>query len=140
MRAIERVLVDQRLVQTGERLIAPVNTTDIRLVAQHPEHDVGLPATRRSGRMFVHEAPGDRSGTEPAGRVAGEDAADDGRGALIGDELLLLVACVSEWDASVGPASFPGASLNAAGDAVDDGGVLELGEHAEHLQHHAAGR
>jgi hypothetical protein len=89
--------------------------------------------------MFFDEAPGDRSSTETPGRIPGEDAPDDGRRALIGDELLLLVARVSEWDASVGSASFSGAALDAAGDAVDDGGVLELGEHAEHLQHHSAG-
>jgi hypothetical protein len=32
-----------------------------------------------------------------------------------------------------------GATLDASGDAIDDRGVLELGEHREHLQHHAPG-
>ncbi|MGA9874326.1 MAG: hypothetical protein WBQ21_00775 [Solirubrobacteraceae bacterium] len=116
-----------------------MNPSDVCLVAEHPEHDVGLPATRRRGRLFCDEAPGDGSGTEPPGGIPSEDSPDDRCGALIRDELLLLVACAAEWNASVGPAAFAGASLDAAGDMVDDGGVLKLGEHPEHLQHHAAG-
>jgi hypothetical protein len=61
-----------------------------------------------------------------------------GGGALVGDKFLVVVAGVAEGDAPVGPASFPCAALDAAGHAVNDRGVLELGEHAEHLQHHSS--
>ena len=50
-----------------------------------------------------------------------------------------FVEGVPDWWASAVPAAFLGAAFDAGGDSVDDGGVLELGEHAEHLQHHAPG-
>ena len=46
------------------------------------------------------------------------------------------VARVSVGDASAHPAALTHAPLKPCGDAVHDRGVLELGEHAEHLQHH----
>jgi hypothetical protein len=52
------------------------------------------------------------------------------------NQLLAFVARVAEWDTSVGPATFLGATLDPRGHAIDDRGVLELGEHTEHLQHH----
>jgi hypothetical protein len=38
--------------------------------------------------------------------------------------------------AAAHPFAFADAAFEAGGDAVDDRGVFELGEHAEHLQHH----
>jgi hypothetical protein len=37
------------------------------------------------------------------------------------------------------PATLGGGTLHPGGDALDDRGSLELGEHREHLQHHLAG-
>src|SRR5215472_6218877 len=46
---------------------------------------------------------------------------------------------VAEWDRAAGPAAASGLALQAGDHAVDDGGPLELGEDAEHLDHHATG-
>ncbi|HTC60046.1 MAG TPA: hypothetical protein VK691_08005 [Solirubrobacteraceae bacterium] len=139
LRVVESVLVDQRLMDAGECLLAPVNTSDIRLVAENPQHDGWLPAARRRGRVFTVEASGDCGGAEPSRGVPLEDAPDDRRGALVGHKLLAIVAGIAERDATVGPAAFPGAALDATGYAVNDRGVLELGEHPEHLKHHPPG-
>jgi hypothetical protein len=53
---------------------------------------------------------------------------------------LLLVAAVAEGQPAGRPVTFAGAASDAGGDAVDDGGVLELGEYGQHLQHHPPGR
>ncbi|HWY19513.1 MAG TPA: hypothetical protein VNY27_12495 [Solirubrobacteraceae bacterium] len=137
---VEGVLVDQWVVDAGERLLAPVNPPDIRLVAENPENDCWLPAARRRWRLFAIEPACDCRGAEPSGGVPLEDAAYDGGGAIVGDKFLAVVAGVSEGDAAVRPAAFPRAALDAAGHAVNDGGVLELSEHPEHLKHHPPGR
>ncbi|MGA8353477.1 MAG: hypothetical protein WB698_04845 [Solirubrobacteraceae bacterium] len=136
MRLLEDVGVDQRLVDAWEGLSAPVNAADVCLVVENPEHDGRLPAARRRGRMFSIEATRNRSGAESSSGVPLEDAANDRRGALVRDKLLAIVADVAEGDTSVGPAAFPCPALDAAGHAVNDRGVLKLGEHPEHLQHH----
>ena len=41
--------------------------------------------------------------------------------------------------AAAHPAAFADTPFEPGDDAVDDGGVLELGEDAEHLQHHPPG-
>jgi len=86
--------------------------------------------------VFSVQAPGDGGAAEPPGRVPLEDGPDDRCGALVRDQLLALVAGIAEGEAAVRPAPFPRAALDAAGYAVNDNGVLELGEHAKHLQHH----
>jgi hypothetical protein len=135
---LERVRVDQRLVDSREGLLAPAHTSDIRLVVQDPYDDGRLPSTRRRRRVFVCEAASDGGCPHASGGIPLEDAPDDGRGALVRDELLALVADIAERDAAVRPTSFTGAALDTGRDAVNDRGVLELGEHAEHLKHHPA--
>jgi hypothetical protein len=83
---------------------------------------------------------GDRRGTHAARDIQREDPLDDRRCALVGDELLALVAAVAEGDAAVGPATLLGSALDPGRDAVDDRGVLELSEHRQHLQHHSPRR
>jgi hypothetical protein len=51
----------------------------------------------------------------------------------------VFVAAVAERKPSGCPPPFFRAAFDAGGDAVDDGGVFELCEHAEHLQHHPPG-
>ncbi|HZT90788.1 MAG TPA: hypothetical protein VFA05_02010 [Gaiellaceae bacterium] len=70
-----------------------------------------------------------------------EDAADDGCLDRVGDEQLRpTVTHVAVGGAAAHPFSFADAAFEAGGDAVDDGGMLELGEDTEHLQHHPTGR
>ena len=88
--------------------------------------------------MLVREQAGDRGRAEPVTGVQLEHAADDWRLALVRDEVLVVVAAVAEGESAVCPAPLLGAPFDAGGDAVDDRGVLELGEHGEHLQHHPA--
>jgi hypothetical protein len=88
LRALKYVTVNQRLVKSREALIVPVDTADIRLVGEYPQHDRRLPAARRRGRLFCVKATGDGRGTEPSGRVQLENPSDDRRGALVGDQLL----------------------------------------------------
>lgn len=85
------------------------------------------------------ETGGDGLGAEPVGGVQVEDPADDGGLGLVGDELVELpVEAVAERAGATGPQAFGGLAFHAAGDAVDDGLALELGEHAEHLHQHAS--
>jgi hypothetical protein len=58
---------------------------------------------------------------------------------FVRDEPPVLVAGVAEWDAAV-PVPLLGAAFDPCCDPVDDRGVLELGEHRQHLQHHPSRR
>jgi hypothetical protein len=51
-----------------------------------------------------------------------------------------VVAAVAQRQPAGRPLAFLRTPFDACADGVDDRGVLELGEHAEHLQHHPAGR
>jgi hypothetical protein len=85
------------------------------------------------------ELVGDGDRVEPVLDVELVDPPDCWCGDRVWCELAVLEG-VAEWWASAVPAAFAGAALDPGGDAVDDGGVLELGEHAEHLQHHPSCR
>jgi hypothetical protein len=50
-----------------------------------------------------------------------------------------LVDLVAVGPVADGPLAAGGLAFHAADDAVDDGGALELGDHAQHLDQHAAG-
>src|SRR5581483_11353200 len=52
------------------------------------------------------------------------------------EQLRLLIAGVAVRGPPAHPFAFADTAFESGGDTVDDGGVLELGEHAEHLQHH----
>jgi hypothetical protein len=92
LRAIEGVLVDQRLVQPRECLLAPMDAPDVRLVGEYPEHDRRLPASCQRRRVLRIKPSGYRGGSESSRCVPLEDATDDRRGALVWDQLLVLVA------------------------------------------------
>ena len=134
------MLVDERVVQAGVALAAPVHPAEVGLVLEQPLHDGGLPAARRRRRTLVREQPGDRGRAEPVARVQLEHAADDRRLPLVRDDVLVLVAAVAEGQLAGRPAALLGAALDAGGDAVDDRRVLELREHRQHLQHHPTRR
>ena len=61
-------------------------------------------------------------------------------GALVGHNLLVVVATVAEREAPGRPLAFLGAAFEAGGDAVDDRRMLELGDYRQHLQHHPTRR
>jgi hypothetical protein len=99
------------------------------------------PAGRRRGCVLVAQLAGDRDRAEAFAGVEVEDPPHDRRLDLVGDKRALLVGEeVAERRSAGVPAAFLGAALDPGGDAVDDRGVLELGEHGQHLQHHPAGR
>jgi hypothetical protein len=100
-----------------------------------------MPPARRWCRCaFVGKLLRDRSGAEPLARVQVEHALHDRCLHRIRDEQALLVReQVAEGWPAAEPAAFFGAAFDAGAYAVDDRGVLELGEHRQHLQHHPAG-
>jgi hypothetical protein len=79
------------------------------------------------------ELVGDGDRAEPVLDVELIDAPDCWCGDRVWCELA-VVEGVAEGRESAVLAAFAGAALYPGGDPVDDGGVLELGEHAEHLQ------
>ncbi|HUZ15266.1 MAG TPA: hypothetical protein VMU72_03695 [Gaiellaceae bacterium] len=96
-------------------------------------------ARRRCG--FRVEGTGDGGGAEFPVRVELEDAAHDRCLHFVGHEQLgVFVAGVAVGGAAAHPFAFADAAFESCGDAVDDGGVFELGEHTQHLQHHPPGR
>ncbi len=46
---------------------------------------------------------------------------------------------IAEWAVAAAPLTAGSFAVHAAHDAVDDGGALELGDHPQHLDQHAAG-
>ena len=72
--------------------------------------------------------------------VAVEDRHHDRRlGVVDLQSALAFHGPVSDGLVSAAPAPLGGLALHAGDDPVDDGGPLELGEHPEHLDHHATG-
>jgi hypothetical protein len=69
-----------------------------------------------------------------------EDAAHDGRLDRVRNQYVLFVREeVAERGSAAEPAALLRPALDPRRDAIDDGGVLELGEHGQHLQHHPPG-
>ncbi|HET8821519.1 MAG TPA: hypothetical protein VFM57_08220 [Thermoleophilaceae bacterium] len=137
LRLGEGELVDERLVHTVKDLVAPADLPDVGRVVDDPVHAGVPPASGGCRRAFGAEELRDRSRAEPLARVEIEHAADDRRLHRVGDEHALLVReDVAKGRSAAEPASFLCSSFDASGDAVDDRGVLELGEHRQHLQHH----
>lgn len=82
-------------------------------------------------RAFGPELFGDRAGAEPLSGAEVEGAAHHGHFHRVGDEDSFLAGeQVAEGRPAAEPSAFLGAPFDAGGNAVDDGGVLELGEHA----------
>ncbi|HVN62425.1 MAG TPA: hypothetical protein VMT59_14290 [Gaiellaceae bacterium] len=133
---VEGVLVDERLVQARVALAAPVHPAEVGLVLEQPLDDGGLPAARRRWGVLVGEQSCDRGRAQALARVQLEDAAYDGRLSLVGDDVFVVVSAVAEGELAGRPAALLGATFDPGGDAVDDGRVLELREHRQHLQHH----
>jgi hypothetical protein len=138
LRALEAELVDERVVQAWKAFAAPEHATEVGLVLQDELDDGGLPTRGWRRCLLVGELPRDRGRAEPAGRVQLEDALDGWRRALVRHYFVAFVAAVAERESPRRPSAFFRAALDAGGDAVDHSGVLELGEDAEHLQHHPA--
>jgi hypothetical protein len=141
LRALEGELVDERLVDAVEEAVAPADPACVGGVADDPVHGRVPPAGRRRGRVLVTQLAGDRDRAQPLARVEVEDPAHDRCLYPIGYKGALLVGeeVTERWPARV-PAALLCATFDAGRDAVDDRGVLELGEHGKHLQHHPPGR
>ncbi|HET8895073.1 MAG TPA: hypothetical protein VFM96_13345 [Gaiellaceae bacterium] len=137
LRLHERELVNQRLMHAVEHFVAPADLPDIGRVVDDPVHRRMTPPRRGCGCAFVAQLLRDRSRAEPLARVQVEHTADDRCLHRVGDEHALLAReRVPERWPPTEPAALLRAPLNACADAVDDSGVLELGEHGQHLQHH----
>ena len=75
---------------------------------------------------------------EPAAGVAVKDRGDQRSFVGVWFEVVAVDAVAVGRRAGC-PAAFGGFAFHAGDDAVDDGGAFELGEHAEHLDHHPSG-
>lgn len=140
LRLGEGELVDERRVDAVEDAVAPADLAGVGGVADEPVHRGVPPPGRWCGGAFVAELLRDRARAEPLAGVEVEDAADDGRFHRVRNQYALFGREeVAERRSAAEPAALFRAAFDSGGDAVDDGGVLELGEHGQHLQHHPAG-
>jgi hypothetical protein len=134
---IEGALFDQWLVCGGEVLVVPADAPEICRVGEDAVHGRVAPACGGRGCVLVTELVGDGDRAEAVCDVELVDPSDRWCGDRVGHELAVVEVVAEGWASAV-PAAFAGATLDPRGDAVDDRGVLELGEYAEHL-HHPAG-
>ncbi len=99
----------------------------------------GLPRRVRQPRSVSHDASAALPSTRS--RIAREDLGHDRRLDGVGEqEAPLGVEAVAERDGAAGPLAARRLALHAGDRALDDRRSLELGEHAEHLDHHPPGR
>jgi hypothetical protein len=141
LRLREGELVNERFVDAVEDAVAPADLADVGRVADDPVHAGMAPSGGGCWRSLVVQGLGDRAGAEPLACVQIEHTPHDGRLDWVGDKHALLVREeVAEGWAAAEPAPLLGPSFDAGADAVDDGGVFELGEHGQHLQHHPTRR
>ncbi|HET8894648.1 MAG TPA: hypothetical protein VFM96_11185 [Gaiellaceae bacterium] len=138
LRLVEGVVVDERLVQAGMCFAVPANKPAVSGVGEDELQRVGRPtcfAGRGCGLGL--ERARDRGRAELPVGVQAEDATDDRRLHFVRHKQLgLFVAGIAVGSAAAHPFAFADAAFKSGSDAVDDRRVLELGKHAEHLQHH----
>ncbi|MGC2373779.1 MAG: hypothetical protein WA484_07890 [Solirubrobacteraceae bacterium] len=116
-------------------MVAPADAPEIGRVGQGAVDGWVSPACGGCGCLLGAELVGDGDCAETVLDVELVDAPHGWGGDRVWCELA-VVEGVAEWWPSAVPAAFAGAALDPRGDAVNDGGVLELGKDAEHLQHH----
>ena len=68
-----------------------------------------------------------------------EHLLDDDSLLLVNNQALLRVELVAVRHDAADPGAAPGLLLHTDLGALDDGRVLKLGEHTEHLEHHLPG-
>ncbi|HTS72144.1 MAG TPA: hypothetical protein VMG74_00360 [Gaiellaceae bacterium] len=129
-------------MQAGVLFAVPADEAAIGGVGEDELQRIRRPALLAGRRRaFGVECAGDGGGAELALGVEVEDAAHDRcLDRVRHEQLRLAVTHVAVGGAAAHPFAFAHAAFESGGDAVDDGGVLELGKHAEHLQHHPPGR
>ncbi|HVC87819.1 MAG TPA: hypothetical protein VNC40_10390 [Gaiellaceae bacterium] len=137
LREREDILADEWFVDGVEELVAPADLAGVGRVVEDEVDGRVSPACGGCRCLFGAELFGDLDGAEPVMGVEIEDPPDDRRLDRVGDQAAFLVGeGVAERRSAGVPAALLRAAFDAGADAVDDRGVLELGEHAEHLQHH----
>src|SRR5581483_7283767 len=103
----EGELVDQRLVDPVEDLVAPADLPDVGRVVDDPVHPRMSPASGWCRCAFVPELLSDRRRAKPLARVQVEDPPHDRRLHGVGDEHALLAGeRVAEGWPAAEPAAF----------------------------------
>ncbi|HKS43728.1 MAG TPA: hypothetical protein VJT49_01185 [Amycolatopsis sp.] len=139
---VEQLLADDRRVVVGGFVpaVAEPDLAEVGAVAQDGEHGSFGPGVPGLGAVAVGgQSLGDELGTEFVVDVHGEDAFHDWLLVVDDDELAAAADFVTVGAVAAGPFAAGGFAFHAVDDAVDDGGAFELGEHRQHLHHHATG-
>ncbi|HEX4754879.1 MAG TPA: hypothetical protein VH661_03885 [Candidatus Dormibacteraeota bacterium] len=123
-------------------LAAEEDLAHIGSVAQHREQRVAAPGQASLGAVSLRvELRGDGTNAETSVGVEIEDHRDQWCFCFLNhEEPRRAIDPIAEGPTTHGPAAARRLALHAGDDAVDNGGALELGEDAEHLHHHPAGR
>ena len=138
--SLERGVIDQRAVEALMLAPSEDDPPHVHRVAEQLQHGPGAPQSLSPRPVSASVQPVGQA-LRPQPRVPGlfEDRLNDGgltRVRLQNAEL--GVHAVAERGRTPVPAAARGLALHACHDTVDEGGALELGENAEHLDHHPA--
>lgn len=139
---VERLLADDRVVGTGDGDLAEGQFAEVDPVVEDAYDLVAGPGSADGGAVApAVEQLGDSAGLEAVADIHVEDQADDRRFGLVGDQFFGgLVDLVAEGAPAAFPQALRGFAFHPGDDPVDDRVSLELGEHRQHLQEHAAHR
>ena len=139
---LEEVGIDDRRVlsrvpQPAERDLAEVDPVADQLEDRGP----GPQTAAGRAQAALVQPFGDRPAPLVVLHVTLEDVRDDlGRSAIGRQARTVRPTAVAVGVAAHGPLPAAGLALHAGGDAFDDRRPLELGEDAQHLDHHPSGR
>nr|WP_262324441.1 hypothetical protein [Acidiferrimicrobium sp. IK] len=138
---VEGLRIDERRVGGGMVGVAKEDLAEVDPVAQHGEHGHVVPRLACLGAMAVFVEPGgDGLGAVSLAAVAVEDDGHERRLVGVDDEVSGgRVDEVAVGARPAAPLAAGGFAFHAGDDPVDDGRPFELGEHAEHLDHHPSG-
>ncbi len=138
---VEGLRVDERRVRRGVVGVAKVDLAEVDPVAQHGEDGHVVPRLAGLGAMATFVEPGgDGLGAVSLAAVAVEDDGHERRFVGVDGEVSGgRVDEVAVGARAAAPFAAGGFAFHAGDHPVDDGGPFELGEHAEHLDHHSPG-
>jgi|GEM_PF-4354682 len=139
---VEGLRIDERRVRGGVVGVAKVDLAAVDPVAQHGADGHVVPWLPGLGAVAALVEPGgDGLGAVSLAAVAVEDDGHERR--FVGVHGEVPAVWVDEMAVGAGaaaPLTAGGFAFHAGNHPVDDGGPLELDEHAVHLDHHPPGR
>ncbi|MDH5527536.1 MAG: hypothetical protein OEY97_09550 [Nitrospirota bacterium] len=137
---LEGLLRHDGFVVTVVNLLLPAELAHVDGVLKDVQDHLLGPFAARSGTVAgLVEGAANGIGALPSHRVHLEDLADQYRLFFVDDQVLAVIEPVAVRHRVADKLSVLGLLLHSHLGPLHDGGVLELGKHPEHLQHHLAG-